>query len=105
MVFLIKKEIYRTEYEGTIVFEGVEDAEESNAKNITTADRKHNINITCQLPQEEKWAAEREERKEDRVDREQVWEEERVAERAQCKEDRVDRAQVCKEKRAQWLDK
>ena len=51
-----------------------------------------------------KWAAEREQREEDRVDRARAWEKERAAEREKRKEDRVERARVRKEVRAQRLE-
>ena len=56
------------------------------------------------LAQEAKWAAEREQRKEDRVDRAQACEEERATERAQRTEDRADRARVREEERVRRLD-
>ena len=39
--------------------------------------------MTCQLAQEEKWAAKREQREGDRVDRTRVWKEQRAVEREQ----------------------
>ena len=44
------------------------------------------------VAQEAKWAAEREQREADRVDRARVHKEERAAERAKRENDRVDRA-------------
>ena len=89
----IDNKILQSEYEGTIMFEGVEDAEESNTKNVTTTNGNNNINMTCQLAQEEKWTVERKQCKEDRVERTRVWEEERALERAQQKEDRANRGE------------
>ena len=39
----IDNKILQTEYEGTIMYEGVEDAEEPNTKNVTTANNTNNI--------------------------------------------------------------
>ena len=45
----IDNEIQQTEYEGTIVFEDCEDAEEPTTKNVTTTKSNNNINTAQQF--------------------------------------------------------
>ena len=64
----IDNKILRTAYEGIIVFEDFEDAEEPNIENVTINNSNNNITVARQLKedltQEAKWAAERAQREE-----------------------------------------
>ena len=68
----INNEIFRTEYEGTTVFDDYADTEPC-AKNVTSTTSNNNINTVQQLAedarQEAKWAAARAQREADRVER------------------------------------